>query len=293
MIKVLGAASALVLSLSLPSVVQAQGGQYGNSHPAAHGAGGTANQYGGQQFGNPGFGPQGGYGNQGFGPQGGYGGYMIPPAPAATPENIVREGLAKLKAFIMAGGAGNSDQAREFAEQEIAPYFDFPYMVKYSASRYWDEMSQEQKDAAAITIRDMFLASLAKNLGGYNNPDVIVHRARKADDGKEVSVAVSVRFGGSSSLRMSFRFYKSKTGWKVFDVQANGQSALVYYRKYFDQQMRAEKMKKMQQLQQQRQQMQRPGMGMPYGGQYGGYPGGHYGAYPGGGGYQGGYAPRY
>ncbi|MGB0722776.1 MAG: MlaC/ttg2D family ABC transporter substrate-binding protein [Gammaproteobacteria bacterium] len=286
MIKILGAtASALMLSLTLSPAAhaQTQGGQYGNPYSGAYGAGSPANQYGGQQS----FGPQG-FGSQGFGPQGGYGGYSIPPAPAATPENIVREGLAKLKAFIMAGGAGNTDQAREFAEQEIAPYFDFPYMVKYSTSRYWDGMSEEQKDAAATTIRDMFLASLAKNLGGYNNPDVIVHRARKSDDGKEVSVAVSVRFGGSSSMRMSFRFYKSKTGWKVFDVKANGQSALVYYRKYFEQQMRAERMKQMQQLQQQRQQMQRPSMGMPYGG----YPGGQYGGYPGNG-YRGGYAPRY
>ena len=33
--------------------------------------------------------------------------------------------------------------------------------------------------------------------------------------------------------KLDFRFYKSKDGWKIFDVKAAGNSAVVYYRKMF------------------------------------------------------------
>jgi phospholipid transport system substrate-binding protein len=36
---------------------------------------------------------------------------------------------------------------------------------------------------------------------------------------------------------LDFRFYRGKTGWKVFDVAANGSSALTYYRQYFARKM--------------------------------------------------------
>ena len=33
--------------------------------------------------------------------------------------------------------------------------------------------------------------------------------------------------------KLEFRFYKSTDGWKIFDVKAEGNSAVVYYRKQF------------------------------------------------------------
>jgi phospholipid transport system substrate-binding protein len=33
--------------------------------------------------------------------------------------------------------------------------------------------------------------------------------------------------------KLEFRFYKSKDGWKIFDVKAAGNSAVVYYRNQF------------------------------------------------------------
>jgi phospholipid transport system substrate-binding protein len=41
---------------------------------------------------------------------------------------------------------------------------------------------------------------------------------------------------------IDFRFYQSNEGWKIFDVTANGNSALAYYRQYFNRQMAAQQM---------------------------------------------------
>ena len=37
-------------------------------------------------------------------------------------------------------------------------------------------------------------------------------------------------------VKLEFRFYKGAQGWKIFDVVANRTSAVVYYRRYFNQQ---------------------------------------------------------
>ncbi|MEW8429523.1 MAG: ABC transporter substrate-binding protein [Candidatus Thiodiazotropha sp.] len=39
---------------------------------------------------------------------------------------------------------------------------------------------------------------------------------------------------------MDFRFYRSEAGWKVFDVSANGNSAVAYYRRHFANQREAQ-----------------------------------------------------
>ncbi|RKZ36806.1 MAG: ABC transporter substrate-binding protein, partial [Gammaproteobacteria bacterium] len=35
-----------------------------------------------------------------------------------------------------------------------------------------------------------------------------------------------------------FRFYRSPRGWRIFDVSANGASAVTFYRQYFSRQVR-------------------------------------------------------
>ena len=154
----------------------------------------------------------------------------------STPEAIVHEGLSTLRAFVLAGGGGDQGRARKFAETQIAPYFDFPYMARWAAGKYWARANDAQKQKMTATLRSLFLTSLVRNLGGYNNPGITIHRARQAAE-DEINVAVTVRYGQAASLRLVFRFYQSAVGWKVFDVTDNGASALVHYRKYFARQM--------------------------------------------------------
>ena len=47
-----------------------------------------------------------------------------------------------------------------------------------------------------------------------------------------------MRGAGGYPAELDFRLYRGTDGWKVFDVVANGSSALVYYRDYFRNSMR-------------------------------------------------------
>ncbi len=44
---------------------------------------------------------------------------------------------------------------------------------------------------------------------------------------------MAVRGAQGMPSELDFRLYRGNDGWKVFDVVANGSSAVVYYRDYF------------------------------------------------------------
>lgn len=188
------------------------------------------NSYGNNSFGGSGYGtPSYGYGNDR---------YQQPPTATQEPEALVHEGINKLQAFMRGSHGGDQGDSLRFVEHAIAPYFDFDYMAKWAAGPRWRYLSPMQKNEMSGTIRKLFLAALARNVAGYNTPKVTVHRARKGRSSGELNVPVTIspRYGRGVRVQMTFRFYRSGEGWKVFDVTANNTSAVMYYRRYFSQQ---------------------------------------------------------
>ena len=78
----------------------------------------------------------------------------------------------------------------------------------------------------------MLLTTLAERLTSYENQDVRFYPPRRAGQ-NEVKVRVAILQAGGYPANLDFRFYRGSEGWKVFDVAANGSSALTFYRQYF------------------------------------------------------------
>ena len=153
-------------------------------------------------------------------------------AETGTPAAILKEGVTKLTTFIRAGGAKNREQAMAYLEKDIAPYFDFAYMTRWSAGPAWREMSPAQRAEMQQTIATSFLTTLAQKLTTYTNQPIRYFTPR--GHGKdEVTVSAWITQPSGYPIKLDFRFYKASDGWKVFDVKANGNSAVVYYRDQF------------------------------------------------------------
>ena len=84
-------------------------------------------------------------------------------------------------------------------------------------------------------LKDLFLSALAKNLGTYARPvpRVDVYPARANSDGTQANVYTRIISDNGMFSAMNFRFYWNGQGWRIFDVSANGASAVAYYRTYF------------------------------------------------------------
>jgi phospholipid transport system substrate-binding protein len=163
---------------------------------------------------------------------GAYRGHQPPQAETGTPAAILKDGVTKLTSFIRGGGAQNRAQAMAYLEEEIAPYFDFAYMTRWAAGPAWREMNAAQRAEMQEKLATSFLTTLAQKLTTYTNQPIryLTPRGHGSD---EVTVSAWIMQPAGYPTKLDFRFYKSKDGWKVFDVKAAGNSAVVYYRDQF------------------------------------------------------------
>jgi phospholipid transport system substrate-binding protein len=157
---------------------------------------------------------------------------MPPKAEAGTPAALLKEGVTKLTSFIRTGGGQDRAQAIAYLEKEIAPYFDFAYMTRWAAGPAWREMNPSQRAEMQQTLTSSFLTTLAQKLTTYTNQPIRYFTPR--GHGKdEVTVSAWITQPVGYPTKLDFRFYKARDGWKVFDVKADGNSAVVYYRDQF------------------------------------------------------------
>jgi phospholipid transport system substrate-binding protein len=147
------------------------------------------------------------------------------------PQVLVSEGFAKLMKFLQSDHRTSKAEAGLFLEKEIAPYFDFSYMARWAAGPGYRNLSPKQRVALAQRIKEDFLTTLTERLAAYAAQTVRILPARyRGPDQATVGVLIENNTGAYPS-RLEFRFYRVDGGWKVFDVSANGSSALVYYRR--------------------------------------------------------------
>jgi len=152
--------------------------------------------------------------------------------PAVTPSILLKQGIDKLTGFVRSGKVANQAQARRFLKTEIAPYFDFAYMTRWSAGPAWRRMGSAQRARMQEQLTESFLTTLAQRLSSYTNQPIRYFTPR-GQGRNDVRVRVWIMQPNGCPTRLEFRFYRGKGGWKIFDVKAGGSSAVVYYRKQF------------------------------------------------------------
>jgi phospholipid transport system substrate-binding protein len=151
---------------------------------------------------------------------------------STAPATIVKSGISKLTAFIQSGRAQNRAQAMTFLETEVAPYFDFAYMTRWAAGPAWRTMSPEQRAAMQSKLTSAFMTTLVQKLTTYTDQPIRYFTPR-GQDRNDVRVGAWIMQPSGIPTKLEFRFYKSSNGWKIFDVKAAGNSAVVHYRNQF------------------------------------------------------------
>ena len=156
--------------------------------------------------------------------------------PVDSPAALVQKGMHDLLDHLQSKDL-DTRSLEEYLQEQVAPYFDFEYMAKSAAGNMYRHMSDEQKARMAQRIERQFLSTMVQRLVSYNNQDVQVMTQRMNSDGRTGMVTTAITGPRGYPTRLDFRFYKAKNGWKVFDVMANGQSAVIHYRRQFRQTM--------------------------------------------------------
>ncbi len=193
------------------------------------------------------YGPGYGYGP---GPGAGYYGRTLRPAQPArpapsvrpvqpeqpegeSPADLLRDGVNKLIGFMEREEQPGAEELARFLDKEIAPFFDFDYMTQVAAGGVYRYMTEEQRERMSAQIKEQFLGTLASRLGAFGEQQVRFLNTRIGQDGRTASATIAVMNPGTYPARIVFRLYQAGEGWKVYDVAANGQSAVAHYRREF------------------------------------------------------------
>jgi phospholipid transport system substrate-binding protein len=149
--------------------------------------------------------------------------------PAQEAADVLREGMDKLLGFLDQEETPNKLQTAAFLDKEIAPYFNFAQMAKWVAGPRYPGMNPEQREAMAAGLEARFLSALTAKLTQYGGQQIRFLRPRMSRPGM-ATVSVGILRPGTYPSKLDFRMIRGKDGWRIYDVVANGRSAVAYYR---------------------------------------------------------------
>ena len=140
--------------------------------------------------------------------------------------------LTKEKITILIGLLKNKELDKETRNQkvvdEIKPIFDFPRMAKLSlGKKYWSQMNAEQKKEFSNLFVQRMQESYLEKLELYTDEEVEFQEAKKVKKRIHVMTHLLTK---DDKLEMLYKLYKSKTGWKIYDVEILGVSVIQTYR---------------------------------------------------------------
>ena len=131
----------------------------------------------------------------------------------------------------------NQDKTLEAKKAEISeivsPLFDFPLMAKLTLGRkHWPTMTRDQQDRFTTLFVDLLRKTYLDRVSQYSDEQVVIKNA--AEVNRKVHILTDL-FSKGDNIEMLYKFYRSRDGWKIYDVEIQGVSLIVSYRNQFDQ----------------------------------------------------------
>lgn len=156
-----------------------------------------------------------------------------------TPLDVLRAGIDQLQDFIASGEIYDLEKFEAYVNRQVKPFFDFEEMSLLVAGPYFKNMAAAEREQFKVRLEGMFLRAFMRQVSQHAGPqpqiDFLRPRFRGPD---EVEALARVLFQDGSVKRLVFRFHRGDQGWKIYDVAANGTSAVLYYRRHFISQAR-------------------------------------------------------
>lgn len=151
----------------------------------------------------------------------------------STPDQLLRQGVESTFSYLRRTGSTDLSNVLDFVNKELGPYFDFEHMTRLAAGKMSKELDDEQIAKLSKKLSEMFMSALGQQIAtyAYTNHRVTFYPAKRSRFGKEVSVAARITHPRGFPVKITFRFHPTDNGWKIYDVSANNNSAVMYYRK--------------------------------------------------------------
>ena len=154
-------------------------------------------------------------------------------ADTSAPDQLVRERTTHIIELLKAHKAEyTSDHKKLYAmvDEQVLPYFDFRVMSRSVLGRYWREANEAQRSKFVQEFRDLLVRTYATALLKYTNEEINYLPFRATPGDKTAVVRTEVIQPSGPKIPISYSFYQSDSGWKVYDVSIENVSLVTNYR---------------------------------------------------------------
>lgn len=152
-----------------------------------------------------------------------------------SPAQLLELGVNVLQKYLKSGGLKNEEKVVNFLDSQMGQFFDFEQMARWAAGYHYNRMNSAQKYIFQSNLKKLFFAAFARIVSAYGDTqpriDFLPPRRQSYE---EIVVTARVMPANSFPIRIDFRFMQGPGGWKIYDVGTNGNSAVAFYRAYFN-----------------------------------------------------------
>jgi phospholipid transport system substrate-binding protein len=163
-------------------------------------------------------------------------GYYYPPGHEgiglAEPAMVLRKGVETLTGYLdERTGSIHPAQLQQFLEREIAPYFDFDHMSRWAAGSLNRHLGPQHRQQLSAVLKQRFMFAMGEQLMGYRQARLIYLPPRGNPMQGEITLSIRMLSADTAPVQLDFKLYRNQSGhWLVYDVVANGLSAVAHYR---------------------------------------------------------------
>ncbi len=155
---------------------------------------------------------------------------------AFADETLSAEELLKNKLDAVLAVLQKKDLELEAKKKEITeivtPVFDFALMSKLTlGKKHWTDLPQEKRERFTELFIELLKKSYLGSITLYTNEKVVYKESVQLSNKVHIPTELIAK---DNNYSMLYKFYKSKHGWKIYDIEIQGVSLIRSYRSQFD-----------------------------------------------------------
>jgi phospholipid transport system substrate-binding protein len=154
------------------------------------------------------------------------------------PQALVNETIEELRAAVLRDKVAiesDPDRALAVVDEIVSPHVDATRSGRLILGKHWRAATPEQRQQFIDLYRRLLLRTYAIHVSDYTDVAVsYLSTIPLGEEGNEAVVRTRVTRPGKDPANVDYRMTRTESGWKVYDVVANGVSIVVSFRSGVD-----------------------------------------------------------
>lgn len=147
-----------------------------------------------------------------------------------SPVQVLKDRNQAVEAILKNAGNDVSPETKEQLKQVINEIIDFNALAQLSLGKYWDEISEKQRQEFVNVFSQLIKNSSVKKLEIYK-ADRLVYEPAQVDHGK--ATVTTIAYKDRKQVEIVYKMHLVNGEWKVYDMVIDGLSTARNYRDSF------------------------------------------------------------